>query len=75
MPGYASRSGTPGTPFVRIRASAQALRLLQSQGDAESAYNPPAEAIKPELRYSVASFLHYNMSRLSRRLGQSLIYT
>ena len=33
------------TPFVRIRASTQALQLLQSQGDAESAYNLSAEAI------------------------------
>ena len=33
------------TPFVRIRASAQALQLLQSQGDTESAYNLSAEAI------------------------------
>ena len=33
------------TPFNRIRASAQALQLLQSQGDAESAYNLSAEAI------------------------------
>ena len=33
------------TPFIRIRASTQALQLLQSQGNAESAYNLSAEAI------------------------------
>ena len=33
------------TPFIRIRASTQALQLLQSQGDTESLYNLSAEAI------------------------------
>ncbi|KAI9786107.1 MAG: hypothetical protein M1839_007517 [Geoglossum umbratile] len=32
-------------PFVRIRASTQALQLLQSRGDFESAYNLSVEAI------------------------------
>lgn len=33
------------TPFVRVRASTQALQLLQSQQDFESAYSLSVQAI------------------------------